>query len=165
METIMNNQYFAERLEDIPGPEVALSMSGMDFMLKILNGKLPLANIARGLNFKLSSVEKGIVSFTGAPTLDHFNPMGMIHGGWYGTLLDSAMACAVQTLAPRGTLVTTLEYKINIIKPISLNTRIEAKGTINHVGKSTGVAHGSIIGIEDGELYATGSTTCILMQF
>jgi len=87
-----------------------------------------------------------------------------VHGGWYGTLLDSAMACAVMTRVPRGSVYTTLEYKINILRAIPLGTQIDCIGTTDHVGRSTGVAQGKIIGVEDGKLYATGSTTCILMK-
>jgi uncharacterized protein (TIGR00369 family) len=90
--------------------------------------------------------------------------MGTVHGGWYGTLLDSAMACAVMTKVPRGSVYTTLEYKINILRSIPLGMQVDCFGVIDHVGRSTGVAHGEIRGVEDGKLYATGSTTCIVMN-
>jgi uncharacterized protein (TIGR00369 family) len=104
------------------------------------------------------------VVFSGAPNFDAFNPMGTVHGGWYGTLLDSAMACAVMTKVPQGSTYTTLEYKVNIIKSIPQNRQIRAIGTTNHVGRSTGVATAEIIDVETGKLYATGSTTCIVMK-
>ena len=92
------------------------------------------------------------------------NPVGSVHGGWYGTLLDSAMACAVMTKIPKGSFYTTLEYKINIVKAIPIGMEIDAIGLVTHSGRSTGTADGKIIGTKDKILYATGSTTCLIMQ-
>jgi uncharacterized protein (TIGR00369 family) len=74
------------------------------------------------------------------------------------------MACAVMTKVPKGSVYTTLEYKINILRPIPLGMEVEAIGVAQHVGRSTGIANGEIRGVEDGRLYATGSTTCIVMK-
>ena len=116
------------------------------------------------MSYRLQSVEDGQVVFRGAPQFDVTNPMGSVHGGWYGTLLDSAMACAVMTKVPQGSVYTTLEYKINITRAIPIGVEIDAIGTIEHSGRSTGVAKGEIRCVEDGKLYATGSTTCIIMD-
>lgn len=138
-------------------------MSGLDFMTGILEGRLPPPPIAHTMGYRLHSVEKGRVVFRGAPEFSVTNPMGTVHGGWYGTLLDSAMACAVMTAIPLGAVYTTLEYKINIIRSIPLGMQIDCHGTVDHCGRSTGIAHGEIRGVDDGKLYATGSTTCIVM--
>lgn len=156
--------YFAEKPEDLLDQEGLLSMSGLEFMQGILDGRLPAPPISRGLNYHLHSVEDGRVVFRGTPGFDHTNPMGTVHGGWYGTLVDSCMACAVMTLVPKGSVYTTLEFKTNIIRPIKLGTEIEAIGTSQHTGRSTGVAVAELRGVEDGKLYATGSTTCIVMK-
>mgnify|MGYP000754528431 CR=1 FL=1 len=74
------------------------------------------------------------------------------------------MACSVMTRVPKGSVYTTLEFKINILRSIPLGMTIDCWGEIDHVGRSTGVAHGEIRGVEDGKLYATGSTTCIVMK-
>ena len=99
-----------------------------------------------------------------APEFDSLNPMAAVHGGWYGTLLDSAMACAVMTKVPKGSVYTTLEYKVNLVRPVPLGTPVECIGETDHVGRSTGVAHGRLIGLETGTLYATGSSTCLVMK-
>lgn len=143
--------------------EQALSISGYEFMRGILEGRYPAPPIARLMNYALHSVEDGLVTFRGTPEFDMCNPMGSVHGGWYGTLLDSAMACAVMTKVPKGSYYTTLEYKVNIIRSIPTGTEIEAIGETDHAGRSTGVAHGKIVGVKDGRLYATASTTCIIM--
>ncbi len=138
-------------------------LSGLDAMRAMRDGHLPPPPISQVLNYRLSEVEDGRVIFTGTPTHDVTNPMGTVHGGWYGTLLDSCMACAVMTKVPAGSTYTTLEYKINILRPIPLGTEVQAIGTAQHVGRSTGIANGEIRGVTDGKLYATGSTTCIVM--
>ncbi|QBF31138.1 PaaI family thioesterase [Thalassococcus sp. S3] len=141
-----------------------LDMSGLDFMRGIVEGRLPGPPIGQTMGYKLHAVDDGTATFRGTPEFNVTNPMGTVHGGWYGTLLDSAMACAVMTKVPRGSVYTTLEYKINITRPIPLGTQIDCTGTVDHSGRSTGIAHGEIRGVEDGKLYATGSTTCIIMQ-
>ncbi len=156
--------YFANSPEDLLDPQQLLSMSGLEFMQGILNGTLPAPPISKVLTYHLHTVGTGAVTFRGAPEFNHTNPMGTVHGGWYGTLLDSCMACAVMTLVPQGSIYTTLEFKTNIIRPIPLGTQVDAIGTTQHSGRSTGVAIGEIRGVEDGRLYATGSTTCIIMK-
>ena len=74
------------------------------------------------------------------------------------------MACAVMTKVPRGSIYTTLEYKVNITRSIPIGLQVAARGWVQHVGLSTGVAAGEIRGVEDGKVYATGSTTCIIMK-
>ena len=104
--------------QDVLSMAEILEISGLDMMQGILEGIYPAAPIAKILNYKVHAVEKGKVVFRGAPNLESRNPMGTIHGGWYGTILDSAMACAVMTTLPAGKIQTTLEFKVNIIRPI-----------------------------------------------
>jgi uncharacterized protein (TIGR00369 family) len=150
--------------DDLLDTSEVLSMSGLEFMQGMKEGRYPGPPIAETMGYSLHAVEDGRVVFRGAPAFGVTNPMGTVHGGWYGTLLDSAMACAVMTKVPRGSVYTTLEYKVNILRPIPVGMAIDCIGQIDHAGRSTGVAHGEIRGIEDGKLYATGSTTCIIMK-
>ncbi|MCR8723014.1 PaaI family thioesterase [Frigidibacter sp. ROC022] len=159
----MTDAYAAASPEDLLSPQELLSMSGLEFLTAMKEGRLAGPPIAGLMNYRPSVVEAGRVVFSGAPAFEVMNPIGTVHGGWYGTLLDSCMACAVQTLLPRGTVYTTLEYKINIIRPVPLGMQVDAIGTASHVGRTTGVASGEIRGQEDGKLYATGSTTCLIM--
>ncbi|MBB3995102.1 uncharacterized protein (TIGR00369 family) [Sulfitobacter undariae] len=149
---------------DLLSTSEALELSGLEFMQKILDGTNPGPPIGATIGYTLHSVEAGHCVFRGTPEFSMTNPMGTVHGGWYGTLLDSAMACAVMTRVPRGSVYTTLEYKINILRSIPLGMTVDCTGIADHVGRSTGVAHGEIRGVEDGKLYATGSTTCIVMK-
>ncbi|MDK3019998.1 PaaI family thioesterase [Pseudodonghicola flavimaris] len=155
---------YAESLDDLLSPEELSKLSGLEFMEAMRDGRLPAPPISRTLNYRLHQIEKGRVVFRGRPGFDFTNPLGSVHGGWYGTLLDSSMACAVQTMVDRGATYTTLEYKINILRPVPIGVEVDSIGIADHVGRSTGVAHGEIRGVADDKLYATGSTTCIVMR-
>ena len=154
----------ATSISDLPDRAKLLSLSGLEFMLAIRDGIIPRPPIARVLNYDLVEVLDGEITFSGTPEFDHTNPMGTLHGGWYGTVLDSCMACAVMTKVPKGSMYTTLEYKVNITRSIPLGMEVTARGWVQHVGRSTGVAVSEIRGVEDQKTYATGSTTCLIMK-
>ncbi|MEM6940210.1 MAG: PaaI family thioesterase [Pseudomonadota bacterium] len=154
----------ATSLQDLMPLDDFRKLSGLEFMQTMLDGTSPGPPIGATLGYRLYRVDDGAVEFRGTPGFGTTNPLGTVHGGWYGTLLDSAMACAVMTKVPRGSTYTTLEYKINILRAIPLETEIKCIGQINHVGRSTGVAQGEIRGVGNDKLYATGSTTCIVMK-
>lgn len=160
----MSDPFYAETPADLPDRATLLSMSGLAFMQGMLAGRLPHPGISRALNYRLTSVDPGRVTFTGTARSDHTNPVGAVHGGWYGTLLDSALGCAVMTTVPQGRWYTTLEYKVNITRALALGTEVIAEGRVDHAGKTTAVAHASIRGARDGKLYATGTTTCIILK-
>lgn len=154
----------AQSPDDLLALADVLKISGLEFMQRILDGTNPGPPIGETMGYALHAVADGRVTFRGTPEFNVTNPLGTVHGGWYGTLLDSAMACAVMTKVPRGSVYTTLEFKINILRAIPLGTQIDCTGVIDHVGRSTGVAHGEIRGVDNDTLYATGSTTCIVMK-
>lgn len=155
--------HYAADIEGLPTREQMLSMSGLDFMRGILNGTLAHPPIGQTLGYRLDTVEDGRVIFCGTPEFNAMNPIRTVHGGWYGTLLDSCMACAVMTKVPQGSAYTTLEYKVNITRSIPVGAEIIAEGLVSHAGRTTGVAEGTIRDAANGKLYATGSTTCLIM--
>ena len=162
---MMGDPFFAKEISELLSPSELGEMSGLEFLRGIAEGRLPQPPIGAALNYRLTSAEPGSVTFEGAVEFDHLNPLGTTHGGWFGTLLDSCMACSVQSQLPKGQGYTTLEYKINILRPIFPGpARYLAVGTADHVGRRTGIAHGEIRGKEDGKLYATGSTTCLIFD-
>jgi len=154
----------AQSPADLPSQDELLSMSGLEYLQKMLTGEIAGTPISKTLNFYPHAAEKGRVTYRGTPQFAHANQMGGLHGGWYGTVLDSCMATTVMSMLPKGSTYTTLEFKTNITRAIPLGMLVEAVGTIQHSGRSTGVANGEIRGVEDGRLYATGSTTCLIMK-
>ena len=142
--------------------EVIRGMSGLEFLRKIASGELPRPPITALVGFGLAEVEDGKVTFTSEPTRRHYNPIGSVHGGFAATLLDSCMACAVQTKLPAGKGYTTLEFKINLVRGLTDETGpIRAEGTAIQVGSRIGTAEGRLIDAS-GRLYAHGTTTCLI---
>ena len=153
---------FAESPDDLLTPAQLAALSGFEFIDGMRTGRYPHPPIARTLDYRLTEVEEGRVVFEGAPAFDAYNPLGGAHGGWFGTLLDSCMACAVQTTLPRGTGYTTVEYKVTILRPAFTDTPpLKAVGTVVSSGRRIATATGEMVG-PDGKLYATGTTTCLV---
>jgi uncharacterized protein (TIGR00369 family) len=146
----------------LPGPDWFASRSGLEAMLAMLAGEIAHPPMATTLNYRLGKVAEGEVTFTGSAPAHATNPMGAVHGGWYGAVLDSAMGCAVMTKVPRGFWYTTLEYKVNLTRALPLGLEVRCTATVRHAGRSTAVADAIMIGV-DGRTYATGSTTCIIL--
>ena len=140
-----------------------LPVSGLDYVRQMRDGTLPGPPIGDTLGFRIVEAEPGRVVVEAVPGPAHANTTGQPHGGWYGAVLDTCMACAVLTTVPAGSSYTTLEYRVNVTRPVPLGMRVRAEGLVQHAGRSTGVARGEIRGAEDGVLYATGSTTCLIM--
>ncbi|MEO1312449.1 MAG: PaaI family thioesterase [Pseudomonadota bacterium] len=161
----MTKVRFVSSLEELPDRATIASMSGLAFLQAIADGELPGPPIGEAMGCHVHSVEAGRVIFRGSPAFSAMNPIGSVHGGWFGTLLDSCMSCAVQSMLPKGTGYTTLEYKVNLLRPMFPDgTEIEAIGTAIHVGRRTGTAEGQIVGLSDGKIYATGTATCLVID-
>lgn len=145
-------------------PEQAAGKSGLELMHAILRGELPYAPIARTLDFLLVEVAEGRALFQGTPGPEHFNPMGGIHGGWYATLLDSALGCAVHSMLPPGRGYTTAELSVNLVRAIGTRARrVRAEGKVLHCGRQLATAEARLFG-PDGTLYAHATTTCLVFE-
>jgi uncharacterized protein (TIGR00369 family) len=152
----------AKTPDDLAGRDTMLSMSGLAFLEAMLAGKVASPPIARTMNLQLHEVGPGRAVFRGTPGFEHANPMGAVHGGWYGTILDSALGCAAMSVVPQGFWYTTLEYKVNICRALPIGAEALAVAEVSHAGRSTVVAEARLLG-PDGRVYATGSTTCIIL--
>ncbi|MCY4445264.1 MAG: PaaI family thioesterase [Rhodobacteraceae bacterium] len=139
--------------KDLPGFELLQKM--------IDEGNNPA--MGETLSFKLVYLELGKVIFSGVPNHNYVNPMGTVHGGWYGSILDSAMACSVISRLPANQIFTTLEYKVNMTHQIPLNQEVWAEGTSVHIGRRTAVAEGKIYD-KSRKIYATASTTGLIVS-
>jgi len=145
-------------------PEQVAGMSGLEAMQAMLRGELPYAPIAKTLDFALIEAEAGKVLFQGKPGPAHLNPMGTIHGGWYATLLDSALGCAIHTMMPPGRGYTTAELSVNLVRAINGKApRVRAEGKVIHCGRQLATAEARLYG-PDGTLYAHGTTTCLVFE-
>ena len=140
------------------------SMAGIDFLRAIRDGKLPPPPIAQLMGFRLAEVELGHAVFEITPGEQHYNPIGVVHGGVAMTLLDSAMGVCIHTRLPAGTGYTTLEAKTNLVRAITDKTgKLRAIGKVVHFGSRVATAEGRL---EDaaGKLYAHATTTCMVLN-
>jgi len=143
--------------------EAGRTMPGIEFLRAIRDRRLPPPPIAVLLGFELVEVEPGHAVFEVTPREQHYNPIGVVHGGLAMTLLDSAMGCAVQTQMPAGGGYTTLEAKTNLVRPITATTgELRAIGKLVYLGKRVATAEGRLED-RDGKLYAHATTTCIVL--
>ncbi|WP_128546055.1 PaaI family thioesterase [Larkinella soli] len=150
--------------DPMKGAQAAKKMSGMAYLQSILDGQNPPPPIARTLDFEPVSMEEGKAVFAVTPAEFHYNPIGVVHGGLVCTLCDSAMGCAIHTQLAEGVGYTTLELKVNMVRPITAKTgRLICTGVVIHVGRSVATAEARVED-EQGKLYAHGTTTCMIFQ-
>jgi uncharacterized protein (TIGR00369 family) len=138
------------------------SMSGLEFVKSLASGVLPLNTFAKTLGYDVAEAESGRVAITLDPTDAHLNPWGTVHGGLTATLLDSCMNLAIQSMLEKGTGSTTLEFKISLVRAVTLQTgRIRAEGKVLNCGRRVGTAEGRVTDAQD-RLLAHATTTCLI---
>ena len=148
----------------VPRPEQVAGKSGLALMQAMLQAEIPYAAMARTLSFQLIEVGSGRAVFQGTPKAEHLNPLGSIHGGWFATLLDSALGCAVHTMLPAGRAYTTAELGVNLVKALTPKVqRVRAEGRVIHCGRQLATAEARLVGA-DGTLYAHATTTCLVFE-
>jgi uncharacterized protein (TIGR00369 family) len=142
--------------------DAIVARGGLAFLNDIVDGKLPQAPICAILGFHLAEAADGFAVFEGLPEFRHYNPIGTVHGGFAATLLDSALGCAVFSTMAKGEAWTTLELKVNFVRPIGKDTGpVRAEGRIVHRGRTVATAEGTVKD-RAGKLYAHASTTCMV---
>jgi uncharacterized protein (TIGR00369 family) len=145
-------------------PEQFVGLSGLQQMQALLGGEFPAAPISAVLDFCMIRVADGEAVFQGKPSAQFFNPMGGIHGGWFATLLDSALGCSVHTTLPVGRAYTTLEFKVNLVRGLTDRVPlVRAVGRVLHRGRQVTTAEADLVG-HDGKLYAHATTTCLVFD-
>lgn len=148
----------------LPKPQELQGKTGLQVMTAILDGELPHPYMAETFDCELVELGDGLAIFQATPQLKHYNPLGSVHGGWYATLLDFALGCAVQTKLPAGRGYTTSQINLHIVRAAHMKTGpLRCIGTALHVGRQVGTSEAKIVG-PDGKLYAHASTTCAIFD-
>ncbi|MBI4850688.1 MAG: PaaI family thioesterase [Acidobacteria bacterium] len=143
--------------------KIADDLPGMKYLELMMENRYS-PPISKLLNFQLISVEKGKATFKIEPAEYHYNPGNVVHGGVAATILDAAMACAIHSLLPPKHFCTTIELKINYLRPIIIQTgSLRAESEIIHFGGRTAVAQGKLLD-KDSKLYAYSSATFMILQ-
>jgi uncharacterized protein (TIGR00369 family) len=144
--------------------EIGRTLSGLDYLTKLIAGELPPPPIAVLMNFTLTEISEGRAVFVSEPGEYHYNPIGLVHGGLAATLLDSAMGCAIHSTLPAGAGYTTLEIKVNFIRALSADSgAVRCEGRVIHGGGRTATAEGRIVDA-NGRIVAHGTTTCLILR-
>ncbi len=144
--------------------EARLRLSGLEYMRKLMGGELPPSGMTQLMNFRLVEVSEGRAVFTVKLDERHYNGLGIAHGGLAATLLDTATGCAINTMMPAGRIFTTLEMKINYVRPMRRETgEVRCEAGVIHVGGRVATAEGRIIDAGN-KLYAHGTATCMLFR-
>ena len=139
-------------------------MSGLGFVQGLVDGSQPLNTMAKVLDYDVVEAEVGQVVITAAPTREHLNPQGTVHGGYSATLLDACMGLAVATTLEQGLSSTTLEFKITFMRPVLPDSgTLTAIGTVLRSGRRAGYAEGKITDTS-GKLLAHATTSCMIFE-
>ena len=146
------------------GGEARAALSGLEYMRQLLSGEREASGMARLMNMRLVEVEEGRAVFSVSPDERHYNGLGIAHGGLAATLLDSALGCAINTAMPAGRVFTTLEMKVNYVRPMRRETgEVRCEAEVLHAGGRVATAEGRITDAS-GKLYAHGTATCMLFR-
>lgn len=141
-----------------------MELSGLDYIRAIAAKEIPPAPIAVLLDMGPIEIEEGHVIFSGKPGEEHYNPIGVVHGGYAATILDSALGCSVHTTLPAGTAYTSLGLEVKYIRPITRDTgHVLCESTVTFRGRRQATAEAHLTSAETGKLLASGTTTCLIM--
>jgi uncharacterized protein (TIGR00369 family) len=146
------------------GATAGLSMSGLDYLRGMSRGELPPPPVGLLLGMGFTSVDPGRAVFTLESGEHLYNPIGSVHGGMLATLLDSAMGCAVHSKLPAGVGYTTVDLNVTYLRPATRDSgTLTCQAEVIHSGHKIATARGLVVDAE-ARLYATGTTTCIILQ-
>jgi uncharacterized protein (TIGR00369 family) len=139
-------------------------LTGADHLRALAGGELPPPPIAALMGFDIVSVGEGEIVFTGSPDESVYNPLGIVHGGYVCTLLDTVAGCAVQTTLPAGSGYTSIEIKVNYLKAVRLSSGVlTAVGTVVKTGSRVGFSDG-VVTDESGAIVATATSTLLIFD-
>lgn len=138
------------------------TLCGLEVMQRLVasGGQAPLGKV---LDFRIVEVGDGFAVFEGTPGEAHYNPAGIVHGGWTSSVLDSALGCAIHTQLSAGQGYSTIELKVNMVRAITAQTGlVRARGEVIHLGRRMATSDAKLVDA-DGKLLAHGSCTCMIL--
>jgi len=146
-----------------PGVAVMPTVSGLEYLQKMIAGELPPPPIASLMGMTLTEAETGRAVFVCEPDESHYNPIGTVHGGLVCTLLDSALGCAVQSTLAQGQGYTSIEIKVNYLRPVFASSGpLVCSATVTKPGNRVAFADGVVT---DGSGKTVATATGSLLVF
>src|SRR5436190_13906887 len=135
--------------DPLASAEVGAEMAGLEYVRAIQSGEIPPPPIAVVMNFSIETLEEGRAVFIGEPGEEHYNPIGVVHGGYASTILDSALGCSVHTTLPVGTAYTSQTLEVKYLRPILRDTgAVRADSVVIHRGQKTATAEAKLTSVE-----------------
>jgi uncharacterized protein (TIGR00369 family) len=139
-------------------------LSGVEYMRQLAEGELPQPPIAVLMNMRPVEVEPGRAVFEGRPGEEHYNPIGVVHGGYAATLLDSALGCAVHTTLDVGEAYTTQTLEVKLVRPLTAQVGlVRAEAEVAYRGRRQATAQAKLVEAATGKLLAHATATCMVM--
>ena len=140
-------------------------MAGLDYVRAIQIGEIPPPPIAVVMNYSIAELEEGRAAFEGEPGEEHYNPIGVVHGGYASTILDSALGCAVHTTCAKGEGYTSQTLEVKYLRPITRDSgAVRAEAEVIHRGRKTATSEARLTSLETGKVLATGTSTCLIFE-
>ena len=151
--------------DPVPTAAAGARTRGLDYVRAVQSGELPPPPIAVVMNYRTAEVEEGRAVFIGEPDEEHYNPIGVVHGGYASTILDSALGCAVHTTCAEGEGYTSQTLEVKYLRPITRDTGgVRAEAEVIHRGRKTATSEARLTSLETGKLLATGTSTCLILE-
>lgn len=153
-----------EKLDPQAAAQRLMRLNGLQAMQLLIAGGHAPPTIATTLGFTLAEVEEGKAVFIGEPSDRILNPLGIVHGGWALTLIDSCTGCAAHTTLAAGLGYTTVETKVNFVRAITPATGpVRAEGRVVARGRTIITAEG-VLSDSKGKLLAHGTSTLMVLR-
>ncbi len=150
--------------DPVPTAAAGAELAGIEYIRAIQAGELPPPPIAVVMNFEMVEIEEGHAVFDGEPGEEHYNPIGVVHGGYASTILDSVLGCSVHTTLPKGIGYTSQTLEVKYLRPITRDTgAVRAEAVVIHKGRKTATAEAKLTSLANGKLLATGTSTCLIL--
>lgn len=136
--------------------------TGLEYLQKVASGEHGALPIGEAMGFRLAEASKGRVVFEGSPGEAMLNLIGTVHGGFAASILDSALALSVLSALDADSNFTTLEIKVNFVRPITVGMEVRAEGIVVHAGRRVATSEARLMD-KEGRLLAHGTTTCLVL--
>ncbi|HEY8312692.1 MAG TPA: PaaI family thioesterase [Candidatus Baltobacteraceae bacterium] len=139
-------------------------MDGLAFVTAIRDTGANYAPIGTFVAFALTTIERGHIVATGVPGPQHYNPLGVVHGGFASTLLDLALGhVSISVLRDPATGVATTDLNVKYLRSMNASTgTVICEATVVHAGRRIVVAQAELRDA-GGTLFATAQSTCIVL--
>jgi uncharacterized protein (TIGR00369 family) len=150
--------------DPVASAAIGAEMSGLEYVRAVQAGDVPPPPIAVVMNYSIAELDEGRAVFEGEPGEEHYNPIGVVHGGYAATILDSALGCAVHTTCPVGVGYTSQTLEVKYLRPITWDTGlVRAEAVVVHRGRKNATSEAKLTAVDSGKLLASGTSTCLIL--